>query len=115
MARTTVSKTQSSGGYAYSGVTLNLQAGDAANGNQFAMNGGEYVVLQNSGATPRIVTLYSVADVYGRTKDISETLAAGAFAVYGPFPLGGWRQTDGYFYLNVAHAEVKIAVLAPPV
>lgn len=115
MARTTITKTQAVGGYIYSGVSLNLQAGDAANGNQFAMVGGEFIILQNSGGTPRVVTLSSVADAYGRTKDISETLAAGAFAVYGPFLPAGWKQTDGNFYLNVAHADVKIAVLSPPV
>lgn len=72
------------------------------------------VLLRNSGATPRAVTVASSFDAYGRKGDISGTnIAAGA--IWGRiFEPHGWEQSLGGKNLSItaAHAEVLIAAIA---
>jgi hypothetical protein len=72
------------------------------------------LLLRNSGATPRAVTVASNFDAYGRKADISGTnIAAGA--IWGRiFEPHGWEQSLGGKDLSVtaAHAEVLIAAIA---
>lgn len=72
------------------------------------------VLLRNSGATPRAVTVSSSYDAYGRKNDISGTnIAAGA--IWGRiFEPHGWEQTLGGKNLSItaANAEVLIAAIA---
>jgi hypothetical protein len=116
MARTILAKTTEPGSYAYSGALATFAAADVANGNQFAMSGGERVLVWNTSAdTAYVASLTSAADSLGRTKDISESVAFGTVRIFGPFQTPGWKQTDGYFYLSGANAALKFAVLTPPV
>lgn len=85
-------------------------AGDAVNFEQVRLTGKEVVHIRNSGATGRVVTFTSVADEKGRTGDVSDTIAAGKDAYYGPFAVAGWQQSDGMLYFAVAHAECLIVV-----
>lgn len=72
------------------------------------------VLLRNTGATPRAVTVASSFDAYGRKADISGTnIAAGA--IWGRiFEPHGWEQSLGGKNLSItaAHAEVVIAAIA---
>ena len=72
------------------------------------------LLLRNSGATPRAVTVASSFDAYGRKADISGTsIAAGA--IWGRiFEAHGWEQSLGGKNLSVtaANAEVVIAAIA---
>ncbi|MGE5553296.1 MAG: hypothetical protein ACM3XZ_05155 [Betaproteobacteria bacterium] len=113
MARTTLAKTQAPGGYASTGAVLTLAAADVVNKNQFVATGNDLVVAQNTGASPATVTINSVADPYGRTKDVAGyVIPAGGIAVFGPFPVLGWQQPDGKVYLEASNADVKFAVVA---
>lgn len=101
------------GAYAHAGTILTFTDGDASNNNQLQLVGGESLLVRNSGVTGRLLTIVSAPDGFNRTRDISETLAAGEERVYGPFLPQGWRQTDGFLYVNPAHADLKLAVLVP--
>lgn len=104
-----------SGSIAADAADLTLTACDATNFEQYASTGRELVFVQNTGAGARTITFTSAADELGRTGDISTySLAAGEFAIFGPFPVRGWRQSNGYQYLQASHAEVKVGVVTIP-
>lgn len=112
MARTSLTPDQAPGSYPSAMATLNVNAGDAGNGNQFTMVGGELIIAQNTGAGARTITLTSFNDPYGRLGTITtQSIPAGAFRMIGPMELLGWQQIDGKFYINVEHAEVKLAII----
>lgn len=113
MARADLTVTTVPNPYAAAGVAIAMTAADASNKNQFPLTGKEIVIAWNSGATGRTITITSVDDTYGRTKDIAaEAIAAGAIRVYGAgLATIGWQQTDGKLYLEANHAEVKFGIL----
>lgn len=116
MARTDLTKTNATvGGYPTAGVAITMTAADTVNQNQFAAQGQDLVIAHNTGVTGHTVTITSAADPYGRTGDITaESIAAGEYRVYGPFPRIGWEQSDGKFYLEANDAEVKFGVIKLP-
>jgi len=114
MARTTLTKSKLSGSYTGASITPTITAGDASNLNQFLMSGGEIISVRNSGGSSRSITIKSATDPYGRSGDITESIPAGESRVYGPFLAPGWRQSDGYFYLDPGHADLLITILSPP-
>lgn len=89
-------------------------AADATNYEQVQLTGKEVVIIRNSGASARSITFSSVADAYNRTGDVTDSLAAGATGVYGPFPVAGFQQSDGKLYFQCAHAECLIVVARLP-
>lgn len=89
-------------------------AGIAADKEEVQLTGKEIVHIRNSGATGRLVTFTSAADAQGRTGDVSDTIAAGKDAFYGPFSINGWQQSGGKLHFEVAHAECLITVLRLP-
>lgn len=117
MARTTLTKKtvlgSKSAPYVADAADLTMTAADVANKNQFVATGNELVVAHNTGASAYTVTINSVADPnFGRTGDIATySLAAGEYAVFGPFNVAGWQQSDGYIYLEASNASVKFGVL----
>jgi hypothetical protein len=118
MPRTNLTKTVAQGAYGAYGADaadLTMAAADVANMNQFTAQGNDLVVAHNTGASPYTVTITSSPDPYGRTKDITTySLAAGEYAVFGPFGMTGWVQSDGKVYLQASNASVKLGVVALP-
>lgn len=111
---TVVTPVSINGSIAANGADVAEAAGDASNGNQFTMTGGEIIWFRNSGGSPYTVTLTSVADSLGRTGHITAySIGAGEVAVFGPFPTYGWRQSNGKFYIDVENTAVKIQVVRP--
>lgn len=97
------------------GADITMTAGDAANGNSCALTGRLFLFVYNSDASAQTITITSVADNLGRTGDISAySVGAGEFALFGPFPNHGWRQTDGKLYFTVSDAAVKVAPVKVP-
>ena len=71
------------------------------------------LLVRNGGATPRLVTIASNYDAYGRKNDISDTLAASE--IWGfIFEPHGWEQSLGGKDLSItgAHGDVLIAAIA---
>lgn len=115
MARQTLTKTTaSSNGWPTDGVTITETAAIVADKEQFAATGKEIVIARNTDVGAQTVTITSVSYL-GRTGDITaDSIAAGALHVYGPFNIDGWRQTDGYIYLEASSANVKFSVITLP-
>lgn len=121
MARTNVVKTtplgSGSAGYATANaadLTMVACSGSSgSNGNMFLCGGKDLVVAHNTGGSPYTITITSVADPFGRTGDVAAyTLGAGEYAIFGPFETTGWRQTDGYIYLESNNVAVKFGVIS---
>jgi hypothetical protein len=87
-----------------------------ADGHQFAHTGREIILVQNANVGAQTVTVSSVADPnMKRTGDITTySVGASEFACFGPFPVDGWRQTDGNMYLAATATDVKFAILRLP-
>lgn len=111
MARVTHTVTSAAGAYPSAGVTVTFIAADTTNKNQGLMTGDELLIARNTGASSRTVTVESVANVRGRLGSISaESIAAGAYRIYGPFThKEGWVQTGGYLFFEANHVEVEFA------
>lgn len=99
----------------YVGVAAASTAADTSNMNSTPCTGKELLHVRNSGASPYTVTVTSVADALGRTKDIAaDSIAAGASAIYGPFPVDGWKQSDGSLYFQGSNAALLFTVIRLP-
>lgn len=115
MARTDLTAIAAPGSYATSGTAITWTAADATNGNQFTLTGKQLVLVYNSDTSAHSVTVTSSADEYGRSGDITaESVAAGAYKMFGPFKLPGWVQTDGNLYLSADSATISFAVITLP-
>lgn len=98
--------------YTAGAADLTMTAADASNKQQVVHSGKVLVVAHNTGASAYTITITSTVDYAGRTGDVSAySLGAGEYAVFGPFDLDGWVQTDGKLYFEASNASVKFAVV----
>lgn len=120
MARTTITPETplgAYGDYSVAGVAdlpMAVTSGDSGdNGNQFVASGKDLVIFHNTAVGPQVITFTSEPDTYGRSQDIdSYSLGAGEYAIFGPFKLTGWEQTDGKIYFETDDADILVAVIA---
>ena len=82
MARTLLTRNKLGGSYTAVGLVTTPTASDVSNGNNFFAAGGEILLVRNSGATARLLTIYSVPDGEGRTGDMVESILAGETRAY---------------------------------
>jgi hypothetical protein len=117
MGRTTLTRTTPLGPYptlqpAADALDLILTAADTTNNNQILLDGPVIVVAHNTGVAARTLTITSSADAQNRTGDISAySIGAGEYACFKIDQTTGWKQTDGYLYLQANNAEVKIGAI----
>lgn len=95
-----------------SGTAVSWQPADVANGNAFRVTGREVLLVYNSGDTAANLTIASIQDPYRRERDISESIPANAYYLYGPFSLEAWRQSDGNVYVNATSANVRFLLIS---
>lgn len=115
MPRTALTVQPAPTGYDTDGSALAWTAADVINKNEFVATGKEMILARNTHATdPYGVTITSVADAYGRTKDIVvAAIAAGVTKMFGPMPLHGWSNA-GKIELEATDASVKFAIVRLP-
>lgn len=88
---------------------LTWEAADVANGNAFNHTGNELLLARNVGAGSHNITFQTIA-IGGRqdpSHNVAIPLAAGAYAVFGPFDSAGIRQDDDLVYVSADHLEVE--------
>jgi hypothetical protein len=95
-------------------VAYTFATADTADHNDFLLTGREVLLISNGGASPVDVTVGSVADPYGRTGDLTLTVAAGATRAIAFLDRAGWMQSDGALYLNTTSTDISYAVLRLP-
>jgi hypothetical protein len=112
MPPTAITPISPSNAYSTSGYAFPLVACDPGNGNSFAAIEGEYfLIAQNSGATPRSLTITSQPDpVFGRTGDVTGNVAANSTRVYR-LKNYGWADTNGDITFTGAHTDLLVGVL----
>ncbi len=122
MARTEITAETPLGGYGdYSSanvadITMNPTTGlSGDNGDEVVSSGKDLFYVRNTQAGTQTITFTSVDDPFNRQEDITAyELLTGEEAIFGPFPVEGWRQTDGKLYFETSHADVLVAVFALP-
>lgn len=117
MARTTLTVQDAPGGYDADGAALTFAAGDATNGNDYVATGRELLIARNTdGATAYSVTVKSVADAAlgNRTGDLTFSIPANGFRMFGPIPTVGFLQGNGRVNIDVQNAAVQLAVIRLP-
>lgn len=102
------------GSYASSGTKVTMTAADTSNYDQFLSTGKELVIAHNTDSGAHTVTITSVADEYGRTGNISQSVAANSIYTFGPFKEHGWEQTGGYIYLQADSTTIEFGVIKVP-
>lgn len=117
MARNDLTKLTAEGPYGDYGAgdaDLPMVAADQGDGDQFTFEGEDLIIAHNTGGSAQTVTVTSVVDPYGRTGNISYSVGAGEYAVFGPFKALGWQQSDGNIYVSADSADVKLGVVKLP-
>lgn len=87
--------------------------------NTFVSTGRELLLVRNTGTGAQTVTVTSVADALNRSGDITTySLPIGSvtpqFAVLGPFPQQGWKQTNGTIIVAASSTDIAFAVIRLP-
>ena len=88
---------------------------DFADGARFPHTGREVILIHNLNAGAQTITINSSADPKGRQGTITTySVGIGEYAVFGPFPVTGWRQADGYLTMAASATDVWFAILRLP-
>lgn len=112
MPRTEVTVLTPTGSYSNVGRAVAFTAADVVNKNCARASGNDLILVRNTHETDaKAVTITSQADSFNRTRDITESLAAGTQRMYGPFKFVGWRDTSGFLNFEGASADVEFAVI----
>ena len=114
MARVLHTKTTAPGSNPAAGVTVAFAAATPADDESFLLEGNDLLIARNTHATdPFTVTINSVANAAGRVRDITaESIAAGAYKMYGPFTSrDGWAQAGGVLHFEASDAAIEFAVI----
>lgn len=112
MPRTALTVLASDGPYDADGISVTWTAADVTNKNQFTPTGREVVLARNTdGVTAYSVTITSVADDFGRTRDMTVSIPANGFRMFEITALAGWQQSDGQIYLEATNTAIQFAVI----
>lgn len=118
MPRVTLTALAALGSYGIVGVNsvdLPMVAADVSDKNQVVATCNQLVFAHNTGGSAYTITISSTNDPFNRTGDIAAySIGAGEYALFGPFELDGWVQTDGKLYLEAENAAVKLGIINLP-
>ncbi len=94
-------------------TTLSWTAADTSDFNRFRLSGQELLLVRNvHGVTTYSYTLHTVADPFGRTRDMTaHNILAGAVHCLARLPITGFRQSDGYVWISGNNSNIQFAVL----
>lgn len=120
MPRTTIAPSAGVGIYPVLPVTadaadLAFAAADVTNKNQIAFGTAANLLLlcwnTNAASTARTATITSALDTLNRSGDITAYSVGAGEIAYFVIPRNGFRQSDGYLYLEGSNAEMKFAAI----
>ncbi len=113
MARTQLVKTTAPGPYTADGVAITWTAAVVADKEEFVMEGNDLLLVRNEDVGAHTFTITSAEDRMGRFGHVTgQSLAAGAWAVLGPFKkLTGWQQSTGVLYIEADDVNIEWAVI----
>ncbi len=92
-----------------------LTSSDVPNKEQTKLTGKEMLLIRNLAPGTETVSIDSVEDEFGRTKNITNySLSAGENSLFGPFAPNEWAQPDGNLFFSTSDLQMLIAVLRIP-
>jgi len=96
-------------------ITFEASGADFADGASFPHTGREIILVRNDNVGAQTITIESKADAKNREGDITTySIGASEYAAFGPFPVDGWRQSDGDMNFAVSAADLYLAVIRLP-
>jgi hypothetical protein len=99
----------------YDGVEITASESVSTGGDTFASSGWEFLRLENTNGTgSETVTITSVVDDLGRTKDCAVVLAAGEIWLAGPFAREGWMTSSAIIDVSATGTGVSVEVIRFP-
>lgn len=114
-ALTPVSPTSINTSIGATAADVTFTALDATNNNSLPSTGRELLLFNNTDTGAHTVTIWSVADDLGRKGDIvAYSIGASTYSLFGPFPLRGWKQTDGNLWIDTNSALIKVLPIKIP-
>ncbi len=75
--------------------SISWTAGDDVEDHEFSNDGNAILLIRNGDASPRDITIVSVADRLNRLGDLTVTVPAGEIGFVGPLPIEGFNQPGG--------------------
>lgn len=76
-------------------------AGDATNNHQFDNDGNTLLLVENTDAAAKSVTIQSVDDPFGRSENIALTVAQNTIYAAGPFIPSIWNQPGRTMFVDL--------------
>jgi hypothetical protein len=117
-SRSVITNTTATGRHSAAGITLVWTDANPESGNRFvgsSRTGRELLLARNTGGTALTVTVLAATDSLGRRfADQELTIEAGDVSAFGPFASAGWRQSDGYVWVDAPSTNIKLASLLLP-
>ena len=93
-------------------MDITFTAGDATDFNDFPHTGREIIIARNDNIGAQTITFTSIAAGLRRTGHVTAySIGAGEHIAFYAGDIQGWKQTDGKFYIDVSHVDVKLAIL----
>ncbi len=113
MPRTLLTSVAAAAPYATAPIDVTPLVVSDANNNSCQCTGKELILIRNPTGGSLTATVLSAVDPYGRTGDQTVSIPTLKTYAFGPFPVLGWKQTDGLLWINAA-AALTILVLTLP-
>ena len=114
MARTTLTPVEVPRTHPGGEVVYTWAAADEVNKNEFLLTGREVLLIKSADAGSQDVIITSVPDRFGRSGDLTVTVAASAEAAVALLDREGWMQSDSMLYLECAVNTLSFAILRLP-
>lgn len=92
-------------------LNATMTAADATNGMAFVNDGQTVLVVRNTDASAKTVTVKSVPDEWGRSGDVTCVVAASGVGILGPFTPAIFNQSDGTINVDFS-ASTGVTVAA---
>lgn len=89
-------------------------AHDTTDQNAFPLTGREVLLIKSTDAGSQDVVIGTTPDSFGRTQDLTITVAASAEHAIAFLDRSGWMQSDGMLYLDCTVATIAYAVVRLP-
>jgi len=93
------------------GAAISFMAADAVNNMEFVNDGNTELLVNNGGGSACTVTVHSVADPFGRTGDLTPSVAASAIESFPALDPVLWNQ-PGSSQVNVDFSESTSVTVA---
>lgn len=114
MPTTVLVPTVAPGSYGNDMLELTMAAADIVDQNHFVATGKDLVIAHNTSGGGLTVTITSVANKWGRTRNVAAVnIGAGEYQIFGPMERKGW-ESSGIILLEASAVDVLFGIVNLP-